>query len=67
MNKNKKNKVVKDYRYWELHKTVFEEVFWNLPIEIRQSIADNPYCREAKALDKKLEKEVFDKLKLTAA
>ena len=67
MNINKKNKVVKDYKYWELHKTIFEESFWNLPVEVRQSIADNPYCKEAKSFEKKLEREVLKKLELTPA
>ena len=66
MNKNKKNKVVKDYRYWQFHKVVFEKLFWELDIEIRQTIADNPYCREAKAFEKKLEKEISERLQLTS-
>ena len=67
MNKNKKNKVVKDYKYWQQHKVVFEELFWSLDAEIRQSIADNPYCKEAKSFEKKLEREVLKKLELTPA
>jgi hypothetical protein len=67
MNKNKKNKVIKDYKYWEQHKVVFEELFWNLDPEIRQSIAENPYCKEAKSFEKKLEREVLKKLQLTPA
>ena len=66
MNKNKKNKVVKDYRYWQFHKVVFEKLFWELDIEIRQTIADNPYCREAKAFEKTLEKEISERLQLTS-
>jgi hypothetical protein len=66
MNKNKKEKVVKDYGYWKMHKVVFEELFWNLDQDIRKSIADNPYCREAKVFEKRLDKAVSDKLKLTA-
>jgi hypothetical protein len=65
MNKNKKNKVVKDYRYWQFHKVVFEELFWELDSGVRQSIADNPYCREAKAFEKCLDKEVCERLQLT--
>jgi len=68
MNKNKKDKkIVKDYKYWQSHKMVFEELFWELAPEVRQSIADNPYCREAKAFEKKLEKEVCERLQLTPA
>jgi len=66
MNNNKKNKVIKDYRYWQLHKAVFEELFWELDVNVRQSISDNPYCREAKAFEKKLEKEVSERLELTS-
>ena len=63
---NKKNKVVKDYRYWQFHKVVFEELFWDLDVNIRESIADNPYCREAKAFEKKLERETSERLQLTS-
>lgn len=66
-NKKEKKKVAKDYRYWELHKQVFEEHFWSLDVEIRQLIADNPYCKEAKSFEKKLEREVLKKLELTTA
>ena len=66
MNKNKKDKVIKDYRYWQLHKKIFEELFWELDMSVRQSIADNPYCREAKAFEKTLEKEISERLQLTS-
>ena len=66
MNKNNKNKIVKDYRYWQLHKTVFEELFWELDVDTRQSIASNPYCRESKSFEKKLEREVSERLQLTS-
>jgi hypothetical protein len=65
-NKSKSNKVVKDYRYWQLHKVIFEELFWSLDADIRQSIADNPYCKEAKIFEKKLEKVVSERLELTS-
>ena len=64
---NKKNKIVKDYRYWELHKEVFDENFWELDEAIRQAIASNPYCREAKSFEKKLEEIVEERLGLTTA
>ena len=64
-NNKEKKKVVKDYRYWQKHKVVFEELFWSLDAEVRQNIADNPYCKEAKSFEKKLEREVLKKLELT--
>ena len=64
---NKKNKIVNDYGYWQLHKTVFEELFYTLDMNIREAIAANPYCREAKAFEKKLEREVSERLDLTSA
>ena len=66
-NNKEKKKVVKDYRYWQKHKVVFEELFWSLDAEVRQNIADNPYCKEAKSFEKKLEREVLKKLELTTA
>ena len=66
MNNKKDKKIVKDYKYWELHKVVFEEMFWRLDADIRQSIADNPYCKEAKIFEKKLEKAVSERLELTS-
>ena len=51
MSKNKNNKIVKDYKYWELHKEVFDEHFWSLDADIRQRIADNPDCNEAKLFE----------------
>ena len=64
-NNKEKKRVVKDYRYWQKHKVVFEELFWSLDAEVRQNIADNPYCKEAKSFEKKLEREVLKKLELT--
>ena len=67
MSKYKNNKIVKDYKYWELHKEVFDEHFWSLDADIRQRIADNPYCKEAKLFEKKLEGIVSEKMGLTPA
>ena len=64
---NKKNKLVKDYGYWLVHKSVFEELFYALDINIREAIASNPYCREAKVFEKKLEREVSERFNLTSA
>ena len=64
-NNKEKKKVVKDYRYWQKHKVVLEELFWSLDAEVRENIADNPYCKEAKSFEKKLEREVLKKLELT--
>ena len=65
-NNNKKNKIIKDYKYWQLHKEEFNNHFWQLDETVRQAIADNPYCREAKGFEKKLEKLVAERLQLTS-
>ena len=64
---NKKNKVVKDYQYWQIHKQEFDNIFWGLDLEVRQRIADNPYCKEAKLFEKKLEGIVSERMGLTPA
>ena len=64
---NKKTKIVKDYRYWQIHKQEFEQYFWSLDIEIRQRIADNPYSKESKLFEKKLEGIVSERMGLTVA
>ena len=66
MNKiNKKSKIVKDYKYWLLHKEEFDNHFWSLDERVRQNIADNPRCWEAKAFEKRLERIVEERLLLT--
>ena len=65
MNKYKNNKVVKDYKYWRIHKQEFNNHFWTLDDNIRQAISNNPYCREAKNFEKKLERLVEERLGLT--
>jgi|TARA_Y100000296_G_C5122604_1_gene231200 hypothetical protein len=64
-NTYKKNKVVKDYKYWQIHKEEFENHFWTLDGDIRQLIKDNPRSQEGKNFEKKLERLVSDRLKLT--
>ena len=68
MNKyNKKNKVVKDYKYWQIHKEEFDNLFWSLDEGVKQNIADNPRCWEAKSFEKRLERIVEERLGLTIA
>mgnify|MGYP003138176219 FL=1 len=62
MSKKEEKKPLKDHKYWELHKEIFEENFWKLELEARQAIADNPYCKTAKRFEKKLEKLVLKKI-----
>ena len=65
MNKIKKNKIIKDSKYWEIHKQEFNNHFWTLDGDIRQLIKDNPRSQEGKNFEKKLERLVSDRLKLT--
>ena len=66
MNKKyKKNKIVKDYNYWLIHKEEFDAEFWQLDSSVREHIKDNPYCREAKLFEKRLERAVEERLGLT--
>jgi len=64
-NKYKKNKVIKDYNYWLIHKEEFDKEFWSLDSSVREHIQDNPYCKEAKLLEKRLERAVEGRLGLT--
>ena len=63
-NKYKKNKVIKDYNYWLIHKEEFDNEFWTLDSSIRETIKDNPYCKEARLFEKKLERAVEERLGL---
>ena len=63
---NKKQKLVKDCKYWEIHKEEFNNHFWSLDGDVRQIIKDNPRSHEAKNFEKKLERLVEERLKLTA-
>jgi hypothetical protein len=66
MNKKyKNNKIIKDYHYWEIHKEEFDNEFWTLDSSIREHIKNNPYCREAKLFEKRLERAVEERLGLT--
>ena len=64
-NKYKKNKVVKDYNYWLIHKEEFDNEFWSLDSSLREHIKSNPYCKEAKLFEKRLERAVEERLGLT--
>lgn len=60
-----KNKVVKDYRYWQIHKEEFDNHFWGLDEGVRHNISSNPRCWEAKNFEQKLERLVEERLGLT--
>ena len=60
-----KNRIVKDYTYWQIHKEEFNKEFWQLDESVRDRIKENAYCREAKLFEKKLETAVKERLGLT--
>tara|TARA_Y100000310_G_scaffold228055_1_gene230306 strand:- start:600 stop:803 length:204 start_codon:yes stop_codon:yes gene_type:complete len=65
MKKYKNNKIVKDYHYWTIHKEEFDNEFWTLDSSVRENIKDNPYCKEARLFEKRLEMLVRERLGLT--
>jgi len=58
-----KNIIPKTPRYWELHKKIFQLHFDELDSSIQNLVLTRPESQEALSFEKRIEREVKEKLK----
>ena len=48
--------------YWNIHKSVWQEEYDNLDLQVRERIVNEPYSKEARMLNLKVHIEIERKL-----
>ena len=57
----------KDYKYWNAHKAIYNELLNELDNSIIMKITTNPNCAEAHLLNKRGDKQIQESLKEATA
>jgi succinate dehydrogenase flavin-adding protein (antitoxin of CptAB toxin-antitoxin module) len=57
----------KDYKYWNAHKAIYNELLNELDNSIIMKITTNPNCAEAHLLNKRVDKQIQESLKESTA
>ena len=52
----------KDYKYWNAHKAIYNELLNELDNSIIMKITTNPNCAEAHLINNKVDKEIEERL-----
>ena len=53
----------KDNTYWMLHKDTYNEMMAELDMDVVRKIYNNPNCTEGRLLQKRVDKELEDKMR----